>query len=78
MFGQYDHWGWGMMGGGFIFMILFWFLIVIGTIYLIKVVFVKDSDSGATDKAMNILREKYAKGEISEKEFEKKKRILKN
>ena len=63
-----------IMGG--IFMILFWVMILIGAVYLIKY-FMQTQDGKKEDKtALNILQERYAKGEINKKEFEQKKKDL--
>ena len=76
--------GWGMgwgMGFGGIFMILFWVL-VIGVIFvLVKwLTSSRGSDAGnnASDErtALNILQERYARGEIDRDEFEQKRQDL--
>ncbi|MTI48529.1 SHOCT domain-containing protein [Sporosalibacterium faouarense] len=68
--------GFGMMGGGFIS------LLIIG---LIIYLFVRDSNINTRDRyhhrsnnALDILKERYAKGEISEEEYERKKNILRD
>jgi len=63
--------GFGMMGVGWIFTILILALIIIGIIALIKVVARPENKS-----ALNILEERYAKGEISKKELEQKKKDI--
>lgn len=81
-----DHGCWGigpgMMGGwfGMIFMFVFWVLVVVGLVFLIKWLIQatkgeKDVPSGKS-KAIDILKERYAKGEINKEEFEKIKRDL--
>jgi putative membrane protein len=66
----------GFFGGG-IFILLFWILIIAGIVFLVK--YMADSgrdNKGESDRAIEILKERYAKGEISKEEFEQKKKEL--
>ena len=68
----------GFMGGGigFLTMIIFWAAIIVGLVALIKWL-IQESKGGAGGKsAIDILKERYAKGEISAEEFEKMKKNL--
>ena len=75
-------WGWPMMGfGGFgmIFGFIFFVAIVIGVILLI-VWLVRRTDYSITDKtstrSLEILKERYAKGELSKEQYENMKKEL--
>jgi putative membrane protein len=79
---MFDRWGMGGFGG--FFMVIFWIILIIGAIYLIKLLMQKTQNKDAPSdrgrsinpKPIEILKERYAKGEIDKKEFEEKKRDL--
>jgi putative membrane protein len=64
-------WGFGMM----IMMILFWALIVVAVVIGIRWL-VGHGKEARSDSAMEILRQRYAHGEINKEEFDAKKRDL--
>lgn len=68
------HWdyGWGMgFGFGWIAMIIFWALLILGIVYLVKMIAGSSKKEGKEETAIDILKMRYAKGEISKEEFEK-------
>jgi putative membrane protein len=68
----YGYGGWGIFG--FLWMTLCGALIIIGIIVLVRWLGHGWHDHGHS--ALDILKERYAKGEIDKKEFEEKKRDL--
>lgn len=71
-----DRWGYGpgLFGGGIISLI-FWILVIVGIVLLVK--WLAGSHGGKSEnKPLDILKERYAKGEISKEEFEAKKKDL--
>ena len=66
-------WGWGI--GMMLMMVIFWGLIIIGLVVAIRWL-VGQGKHGHSDGALEILRQRYAKGEINKEEFETKKRDL--
>lgn len=72
------HWGdygWGM-GFGWIFMIIFWLLVILGVVFLFQTL-TRDSAKTGREDSLEILKKRYAKGEISKEEFERMKDDLK-
>ncbi len=78
MMGNWGEFGWWGMGLGFIFMILFWLLIVLGIAALIRWLQAQPgSNQGTRGKTpFEIVQERYARGEIDRDEYEQKKRDL--
>lgn len=67
--------GWGMLGA--VHMVLWWALIILGIVVLAKWLLGGAPRAGAEgDRALGILRERYAHGEIDKDEFDKRKRDL--
>ncbi len=69
---------WGGLGGnllwlGPIIMILFWILIIVGIVWLVRMAMGKrGSWRGFDNEAERILKERYAKGEIDAKEYDER------
>lgn len=75
--GDWSGWGWGGMGIGMIGMSLFWILLIVAIVALVK-----GGWGGAAlsarrpEEPLDILKQRYARGEIEREEFEQKRRDL--
>jgi len=82
MMGNWGYGGYGMMGGfGWIGMILFWILLVLAIVWLWRTLDIGANLRGSGPKvegknAIDIVKERYAKGEITKDEFEQLKKDL--
>ena len=73
-------WGYGMGWVGMIFMAAFGIVVIVGVIFLVRGL-MRPTERGeiqasTEDSALEILRRRYAKGEIEKAEFEEKKNDL--
>ena len=76
MMGHMEGWGW-MSGFGWIFMILFWALIVLGVAALAKWLFSTVRSANSADRRpLDILKERYARSEITRDQYEQMRRDL--
>jgi len=68
--------GWGILG--MTHMVLWWILLLLGIILLAKWLFAgfPGNQRASRRRALEILEERYARGEIEREEFESKKRDL--
>ena len=66
------------MGFGMIGVVLFWVLVILGIVVLVRRVGGSSASSGPppSKTALDILKERYARGEIDKQEFEERKRDL--
>ena len=67
---------WGWWGMGWIFMIIFWGLFVLGLIFLIRWFVGMTKATKPEESALDILKKRYASGQIDKEEFEQKKKDL--
>lgn len=79
MWGEYGMgWGWGFFG--VVHMVLWWALLILGIVVLVKwlaVGFRSARGAQASEsRALEVLKERYARGEIGKEEFDQKKRDL--
>ncbi len=65
---MYWNYGWGM-GFGWIFMAIFRVLVIAGIVYLVKLVAVRSGKK--QDTALDILKKRYAGGELTKEEFDR-------
>jgi putative membrane protein len=76
--GTMGNWGMGWFGG--IFMIVFWILILVGLVFVIRWLIhttgKKEGGGPRGSRAMEILKERYARGEIDKTQFDAMKRDL--
>ncbi len=67
--------GYMMSSYGPIFMVLFWVIVIISLITLIAYIFRQGSQKNSKD-VLEILKQRYARGEIDKKEFLAKRKEL--
>jgi len=67
-----DGWGWGMGG---LFMALFWVVVIAAVVLAVRWAG-GNKAAPRSSTPLDILKERYARGEIDKKEFDKKKRDL--
>ena len=73
--GGTPHWGGHWFGG--IVMMLFWVLVVAGIVALARGLYTRGSGpDSARESPLEILKRRYAKGEIDKAEFEEKRKDL--
>ena len=72
--------GWGMGWFGPLFTLLFWGLLIAGAIFLIRgsIQFFRGRSQNTSDSsdALNIIRKRYANGEIDREEFKRMQKAL--
>ena len=66
--------GFGMGGFGLIWMIIFWGILILLAIWLVNMLFptTKKSDpqDHISDSAVDILKQRYARGELTQEEYQ--------
>jgi putative membrane protein len=64
------------LGGGFMW--LFWILLIAVIVWALKATAFSSGKPEGTDKSpLEILKDRFARGEIDEEEFERKRKLLK-
>ena len=68
--------GWmPMMGFGMLFMALFWVALIVAVVLVVKWL-MGQGGASREDSALDIVKKRYARGEINKQEFEERKRDL--
>ena len=73
--GDWGAWHWGM-GFGWIFAILFWVLVLVAVVAVAKWLSSSIARPGASTRPLDILKERYARGEITRDEYEQMRRDI--
>ncbi len=76
MWGYMGNYGWGGMGFGMIGMALFWILLLVAIVAVVRGTWGSGTAAGKQPQgktALDIVKERYARGEIEKTEFEQKK-----
>lgn len=68
------NYGFGLFG--LLFTILWWALMIAAAVALVRWITRQSKLDQSTSKALDILRERYARGEINKEEFEERKHLL--
>jgi putative membrane protein len=71
MWGVWGVWGFGMT----LMMLIFWGVVIVGIVVGIRWLLSQGRET-RSDSALEILRQRYARGEMNKDEFEAKKRDL--
>ena len=71
---MFDGHGFGFGGG---FMWLFWILLIVVIVWAVRAMSSADRNRrGSAKSPLEILQERFARGEIDEEEFERKRKLL--
>ena len=71
--------GWGMGWFGIIFMLIFWVMVIVGLVSLIKWLIQttsREQSEAGGGRVLDILKERYARGEIDKRKFKEMRKDL--
>jgi putative membrane protein len=75
MMGPYGYGGgWGWMAAGWITMLMFWVLVIVGVVAVVRWANVAGIAGSRSETPVEILRRRYAAGELTKEQFESMKR----
>ena len=69
-----DNYGWSMMGHGTMF--VFWILVIVLIVLAVRWAMDRDDRRGNGSNALDILKERLARGEIEPAEYEERRKVL--
>ncbi len=78
-FGGFGDMGYGLFGFGWIFMALFWGLVIAGLVYVLRLLLGSGkaaSNAARYETAGDVLKKRYAAGEITKEEYLERKRVI--
>ena len=76
MWGGPEGWGWGFW---IVHNLLWWVILILGIVVLVRMLgraARRDEPESPPETALDVLKKRYARGEISKTEFEEKKRDI--
>lgn len=77
MWSETGGWGMGWMGFGVVHSLLFWSFVVLAVLLLVRLLWGGGRETRRRDNdPIDILKERYARGEIDHAEFEERKKRL--
>ena len=68
--------GWNGGWAGMVWMVLFWVVILAVLYFIVRSVGGSEARAGRARDALEILAERFARGEISEEEYTERRRVL--
>lgn len=68
-------WGYGFGWFGWLIMLAWWTLVVVGLVWLVRSV-ADRGDAGVASGARRMLDDRFASGELSVEEYEERRRVL--
>lgn len=74
MWSGFEGMGWGWIGLGMLHMLLFWVLVILGIVALAR--WLASASRSQRSRPIDILKERYARGELTREEFERMKQEI--
>ena len=62
-------WAYGWGAGHMIFLLIFWIAVIFGVVFVIQNLSGTDRSTSRASRALDVLSERYAKGEIDREEY---------